>query len=147
MGVAVAMPRLDSWRGEAPAPVIDHRRFGPMRASFRRDSDAFIWECLDLVQTRSGPADLEFEADAWGPTVAHEQQLETITTDLDTLSEAAAQAIAAAVGEISALEWQGARVTGRTGTFQLHYWCKDAPELLVAVLFEQSLVTGVEMHD
>jgi hypothetical protein len=147
MGVAVAMPRLDPWRGEAPAPLIDHRRFGPMRASFRRDSSALIWECLDLVQTRRGPADLEFEADAWGPTVAHERQLDTITTDLDTLSEAAVQAIAAEVGEIAALEWQGARVTGRAGTFRLRYWCKVETELLVTVLFEQSQPTRVEFDD
>jgi hypothetical protein len=126
-----------------------------VRAAFRLDSDAITWECLDLVATRPGPIDLEFEADTWGPTAAHEQQLDAIIASLDTLTESAARAVAARFGDCdeswpvgaSALEWQGARVTGRPGAFQLHYWCKEGQELLLTVSFERWEPASVEVHD
>jgi hypothetical protein len=155
IGAAVEMARIDTRLRAAPAPVIDHRRFGPVRASFRRDSDAITWECLDLVTTRCGPVDLEFEADTWGPTAAHEQQLDAIIATLDALTGSAARAVAARFGncdessrgDASDLEWQGARVTGRAGTFQLHYWCNEGQELLLTVSFERWEPTSVEIHD
>ena len=155
MGVAVAMARVRTRAGGAPAPVIDHGRFGPVRASFPRASDAVTWECLDLVATRRGPVDLEFEADTWGPTAAHEQQLDAIVDSLDALTESAARAVAVKFddcdeslrGDASGLEWQGARVTGRAGTFQLHYWCRKGQELLLAVSFDRWEPTSVEVHD
>src|SRR3954447_25145263 len=109
--VAIALVRPDPWRRDGPAPVIDHRRFGPMRASFRPESDAFTWECLDLLPTPRGAADIELEAGAWGPVTAHEQQLGEIVANLDELTRAAAPLIASTLGEVSALEWQGALLT------------------------------------
>lgn len=156
MGVAaVAMARTNARLRAAPAPVIDHRRFGPVRASFRRHSDAITWECLDLVVTRRGPVDLEFEADTWGPTAAHEQQLDAIIASLDALTERAGRAVSVrfgkcdetSCGDASDLEWQGARVTGRAGTFQLHYWCNEGQELLLTVSFERWEPARVEIHD
>lgn len=151
---AVAIAPADSSKRDAPAPVIDHRRFGPMRASFRRGSEAFVWECLDLVPTPRGPADLEFEAGAWGPTPAHELQLDAIAANLDLLTEASARVIAAEFGDgldgaraNSALEWQGACLTGRTGKFQLHYWWICGAEQLVTVSFERSQPTSAHLHD
>jgi len=152
---AVAMPRLDAWRRESPAPVINHRRFGMVWASFRRESEAVLWECLDLVATRRGPVDLAFEADTWGPTAAHEQQLDAIIAMLDGLTESAAAAIAAKFGncdkilpsDASGLDWQGAQLTGRAGTFRLHYWCSEGQELLLTVSFERWEPASVEIHD
>jgi hypothetical protein len=148
MGVAAAlMPHVDAWLREAPAPVIDHRQFGLMRASFRRDSDGFTWECLDLVPTRRGVADLEFEASAWGPTSAHENQLDAVLSNLDALTDSARQIVMAKFGEMSGMEWQGARLTGRTGAFELHFWCDAGDELLVTVVFERSQPTSARLHD
>jgi hypothetical protein len=153
---AVVMPAFDAWLRESPAPVIDHWRFGVVRASVRRECQEFVWECLDLVATQRGPADLEFEASAWGPTADHERQLDEIVRNLDALTKAAARAIAAHFkesfdhrpnGPWTGLEWQGARLCGRMGTFQLHYWCKAGPELLIAVSFEGSQPVGVHIHD
>jgi|KBSSwiStaDraftv2_1062776.scaffolds.fasta_scaffold449804_2 hypothetical protein len=143
----VAMPRSDVWLHAGPAPVIEHGRFGPMRASFRRDSDGFTWECLDLVPTTQGPADLEFEASAWGPDASHERQLETILENLDALTRTARPLVAAEIGRSCDLEWQGAQLTGRAGTFRLHYWCRSVNELLVTVLFDQSQPATAELHD
>lgn len=144
---AIAIAPLDVWRREGPAPVINHRSFGPMRAAFRPESDAFTWECLDLVPTARGPADLELEAGAWGPATAHEQQLDEVIANLDALTRAAARLITKTLGEVSMLEWQGALLTGRQGSFQLHYWCTIDFELLVTVSFEQSQPRLVEVHD
>ena len=149
-------PTLAPSLRDAPAPVLDLRRFGPIRASFCRDSDGFLWESLDLVHTQRGLADLAFEAGAWGPTAAHEQQLDTITANLDVLTESAAQAIAGALGGAfehclrdpwRGLEWQGARLTGRDGTFQLHYWWTSGTESLVTVSFEQSRPTSAHLNE
>jgi hypothetical protein len=142
-----AMGQPDAWRREGPAPVINHRRFGPVRASFRPESSVFVWECLDLAQTVRGAADLEIEAGAWGPGRVHEQQLDEIVGSLDALTNAAGRLIAAALGEISALEWQGAHLTGRAGSFRLNYWCTTTSELFVTVEFEQSQPRRVEIHD
>jgi len=144
---AFAMGQPNSWRREGPAPVINHRRFGLVRASFRAESSVFVWECLDLVQTTRGAADLEIEAGAWGPGTAPEQQLDEVVENLDALTDAARRLIAATLGEISALEWQGAHLTGRPGSFRLNYWCMTTSELLVAVEFEQSQPRRVETHD
>ena len=155
VGVAAIVVPADTFRREAPAPVINHRRFGSLRASFRRDSEAFVWECLDLVSTGRGPVDLAFEADAWGPTAVHERQLDAVIASLDALTEIATRAVAAkfggwdedSIGDVSRLEWQGARVTGRAGTFQLHYWCNEGQELLLTVSFERWEPARVEIHD
>lgn len=144
---AIAMAPLDVRRREGPAPVIEHRRFGSLRASFRPESNAFTWECLDLTPTARGLADLELEAGAWGPGAAHEQQLDELLANLDALTTAAARLIATTLGEISGLEWQGALLTGRPGSFQLHYWCTIYSEVLVTVSFEQSQPSRVEIHD
>ena len=147
MRAAFAMKHAEASRREGPAPVITHYRFGSMRASFRPERDAFAWACLDLVPTARGLADLEVEAGAWGPSIAHEQQLDEVVASLDTLTTVAAQLVTATLGEIAALEWQGALLTGRPGSFQLHYWCSAASELLVIVSFEQSRPRRVEIHD
>jgi hypothetical protein len=135
---AVAMPHFDAWLREAPAPVIDHRRFGAVRASFRRESQGFLWECLDLVPTPRGLADLEFEAGAYGPNIAHEQQLYAILANLEALTRAAASAISEQISGCVELEWQGALLTGRAGTFELHFWCGGDTEALVSIAFERS---------
>lgn len=155
--VAVAMPQFDAWLREAPAPVIDHRRFGALRASYRRESELFLWESLDLVQTGRGLVDLEFEAGAWGPSEAHARQLEVVVARLDALTRAAARAIAERPGDgielprsdrqWTNLDWQGARLTGGAGTFQLHYWCNSGSDVLITVSFEQWSPTGVRLHD
>ena len=144
---AIARGQPDAWRREGPAPVINHCRFGPVRASFRPGSDAFAWECLDLTTTPRGLADLELEAGAWGPGTVHEQQLDEVVANLDALTRAAERLIATTLGAISALEWQGALLTGRPGSFQLHYWCTITSEILVSVSFEQSQPRQVEIHD
>ena len=59
-------PTLAPSLRDAPAPVLDLRRFGPIRASFCRDSVGFLWESLDLVHTQRGLADLAFEAGLLG---------------------------------------------------------------------------------
>ncbi len=151
------MPAVKSWHREGPAPVLDHRRFGMVRASLRRGSEAFVWECLDLVSSPRGPADLEFEASAWGPTEAHERQFESIVDDLDNLTLAAALAIAVELPECLAhpcsddpwtqLQWQGAGVTGRSGSFRLRYWCSNALDSLVSVDFEGSTPIRVGFDD
>jgi hypothetical protein len=147
MGPAVSpIARVDRTRSEPPAPVIHHSRFGAVRGSFRRECSALIWECLDLVPTQRGAADLEFEADAWGPTSAHERQLDAIVGNLDALTKAASQTAAAEFGG-AGLEWQGARLTGRDGIFQLHYWRTSGPELLITVSFEQSRPVSIHLHD
>ena len=147
MGVAVApIARADRTRSKSPAPVVYHSRFGAVRGSFRRECSGLIWECLDLVPTMRGPADLEFEAGAWGPTSAHEWQLDAIVAKLDALTKAASQIIAAEFEGYN-LEWQGARLTGRDGIFQLYYWCTSGPELLITVSFEQSRPVSIELHD
>ena len=144
---AFMMGQPYSGRREGPAPVINHRRFGQVRATFRPESSAFIWECLDLAQTARGPADLELEAGAWGPGTLHEQQLDDVVGNLDALTGAARRLMTATLGEIHALEWQGALLTARAGCFKLHYWCTTASELLVTVEFEQSQPRRVAMHD
>ena len=63
------------------------------------------------------------------------------------LTSAAERLIAITLGEISALEWQGALLTGRLGSFQLHFWCTITSEILVSVSFEQSQPRRVEIHD
>jgi hypothetical protein len=147
MGLAVVpIAPADSRRCESPAPVILHSRFGVVRGSFRRECSGLIWECLDLVPTQRGPADLEFDADAWGPTSAHDRQLDAIVAKLDPLTKAASQTVAAEFGW-GGLEWQGARLTGRDGIFQLHYWCTSGPELLITVLFEQSRPVSAQLND
>jgi hypothetical protein len=122
-----------------------------MRGSFRRDSEAFVWECLDLVRTARGLADLEFEAGAFGPGAAHERQLDAVIASLDVLTQAAADAISMelgdCIGRLSSLEWQGARLSGRIGAFQLHYWCGSAGDALITVRFEVSRPASVTFHD
>jgi hypothetical protein len=155
-GAAVTTLSLDPWLRESPAPIVDHWRFGAVRGAFRRECQALVWECLDLVPTQRGPADLEFEAGAWGPTADHDRQLDEIVRNLDALTEAAARAIAAHLEETfdhrsngprTSLEWQGARLSGRMGMFQLHYWCTGGPELLITVAFEGSQPVGVQIRD
>lgn len=146
MGAEAAMARFGARRREAPAPVIDHRRFGTVRASFHPESAAFLWECLDLVPTPRGLADLEFEAGAWGPTTQHEVQLDDIVANLDALSKAAARLLKATFGQTPALEWQGTRLTDRAGTFQLHFWCDTGQEQLITVSFEQSQPVRFTAH-
>lgn len=94
-----------------------------------------------------GSADLEIEAGAWGPGTVHEQQLDDIVGNLDALTSAARQLIAATLGEVSMLEWQGAHLTGRPGSFRLSFWCTTTWELPVTVSFEQSQPRRVEIHD
>jgi hypothetical protein len=115
-----------------------------------------VWECLDLVPTQRGPADLEFEAGAWGPTADHERQLDEIVRNLDALTQAAARAITDRFeerfehrpdGPWTGLQWQGARLSGRVGAFQLHYWRNAGPELLITVSFDRSRPAGVQVHD
>jgi hypothetical protein len=149
--VAIQAKRVDEWARESPAPVFDHRRFGAVRGSFHRDSEGLVWECLDLVRTAGGLADLEFEAGAFGPGLIHEQQLDAVIANLGALTRAAARAISEELGRCSkhplALEWQGARLSGREGAFQLHYWSEIEPEALITVRFEQSRAIGVRFHD
>jgi hypothetical protein len=154
---AIQVTRFDDWTRVGPAPVVDHPRFGAIRASLRRDSETFVWECLDLVRTDRGLADLEFEAGAFGPTSAHESQLAELIGSLDALTRAAVRAVARELSDCVEiplptdpwrnLEWQGARLSGRVGTFQLHYWCSPAGDALITVRFEQSKPSGVRFHD
>src|SRR5256885_14690846 len=90
---AIQIDPFNGWRREGPAPVIDHSRFGMMRASFRRESEHFVWECLDLFRTARGLVDLEFEGRAFGPETVQEEQLDAGGAKLDQLTCAAAKAI------------------------------------------------------
>lgn len=145
---AMAVPLVDPWRRESPCASVDHRRFGPMRATLRHGCEMPVWECLDLVPTPRGPADLEFEAGAWGPTVDHERQLDDIVAELDRLSRSAGRVISAETGSLQpVLEWQGATLTGRTGEFCLHFWCTSDEDLLITVSFGQLQPASVRLHD
>jgi hypothetical protein len=154
---AIQIDPFNGWRREGPAPVIDHPRFGMMRASFLRESEHFVWSCLDLFRTARGLVDLEFEGQAFGPTAVHEQQLDALVAKLDQLTCAAAKTISArlpisvadpaSVDAPTGLEWQGARLSGCDGTFQLHFWCTSAGDALITVCFEQWRPVSAHFHD
>lgn len=137
--------------------MIDHPAFGPLRASACSHGGPWLWEALDLLNTSRGDADLGFEAGASGPGPAHETQLEEIVDELERLTAAAAPLVGRnIVGRIGGmlsnepwaqLEWQGARLTGRSGEFHLHYWCKSWPDAMVTVAFEGGRPVGVSIDD
>jgi hypothetical protein len=137
--------------------MMEHPSFGALRASVRRDRGRWLWEALDLVQTRRGDADLGFEAGASGPGPSHQAQLEEVIADLGPLTAAAAPMIDVKLGgwldrslgddPWSELEWRGARLTGRAGDFQLHYSCRSWPDALVTVTFERRRPVRVQIDD
>jgi len=137
--------------------MMEHPSFGPLRASERGDGGPCLWEALDLHDTPRGEVDLGFEAGSSGPGPSHAAQLDEIVADLDRLTAAAAPMIDVKLGgwlerslgndPWSELEWQGARVTGRTGEFQLHYSCRSWPDALVTVAFEDCRPVGVQIDD
>ena len=151
---AIQLDAFSGWRREGPAPVIDHPRFGMMRASFRRESEHFVWECLDLFRTARGLVDLEFEGRAFGPETVQEKQLDSVVAKLDQLTCAAAKTISARFpsaippsASADALEWQGARLSGCDATFQLHFWCACANDALITVCFEEWTPASAHFHD
>ena len=98
-----------------------------------------------------------FEAGASGPGPSHEAQFDEIIDELDSLTAAAAPLIDVRLGgwierrladdPWSELEWQGARLTGRPGEFQLHYSCRSWPDAMVIVNFDGSQPAGVQIDD
>lgn len=138
-------------------PMMEHPSFGPLRASVHGDGGPWLWESLNLLDTSRGEADLGFEAGSSGPGASHEAQLDEIVADLDVLTASAAQMIdlklsgclERSLGDNpwSELEWQGARLTGRSGDFQLHYSCRSWPEALVAVMFQDRQPVGIRIDD
>lgn len=138
-------------------PMMEHPFFGPLRASIRGEGGTWVWEALELHSTRRGDADLGFEAGTSGPGTSHETQLDEIVCDLDRLTAAAAPIIDVKLGgwlersladdPWAELEWQGARLTGRTGDFQLHYSCRSWPDAMVNVIFEAGRPARLEIDD
>ena len=138
-------------------PMMEHPNFGPLRASVRGDGGPWLWETLQLLDTPRGEADLGFEAGSSGPGASHEAQLDEIVSNLDRLTAAAAPMIDVKLGGClehsigddpwSELEWQGARLTGRNGDFQLHYSCRSWPDAMVTVSFEGRRPVSVQIDD
>ncbi len=148
------MSRLETLR-QAAAPVMDHLRFGPLRASGRFDNGRWHWEALELIETRRGHADLSFDAGPDGPGSAHEAQLAALVAQLDPLTGAAAPEIRSALADVlelslespwTELEWAGAHLTGEEGTFRLHYACKRWHDAMITVGFEQSELRRVQIE-
>lgn len=146
------------WLNRAPAPVIDHPRFGRVRASRRpRDSDLWLWEALAPVPTECGPLDMTFDADELGPSDAHERQLEEIVDDRDTLTRAAAPLIAADLSDFLSqpfpdnpwdeLELEYVHLSGRKGEFEMAYSCKCWPDASVTAYFEDGVPTLIQIDD
>lgn len=141
---------LESLR-RAAAPMVDHPAFGLVRATPCPAGGPWLWESLELFETRRGSVDLGFEAGPEGPGDAHRVQLEAIVAQLDALTAAAAPMIFDHLDGLEAsalpwaeLEWRGACLTGRRGEFRLEYSCRSRPDS-VAVRFERSQPVAVEI--
>src|SRR5690349_9099778 len=109
---------LESLR-RAAAPMVDHPLFGLVRATPCPAGGPWLWESLELFETRRGSVDLGFEAGSEGPGDAHRAQLEAILAQLDALTTAAAPMIVDQLGGSgppiqpwAELEWRGACLTG-----------------------------------
>jgi hypothetical protein len=133
------------WLSGAASPVVDHPAFGLLRGTPSRNG-AWLWQSLDLVDTPRGNADIAFEAGADGPTYDHSEQLDHIMDNLDALTAAAAPMISdRPFGGVETLTWCGARLTGRSGDFQLEYSSRSRPDLII-VRFEHSQPVAIEVE-
>ena len=136
----------------AAAPVIDHRFFGPVRAS-GYDRDGWLWESLELLDTPRGRVDLSFTAGLSGPGPEHRSQLDTIISRIGPLTRASASMVLTELARHlgcppdDRLEWRGAHLTDREGEFGLEYSCGSWPASMIVVWFEQSRPVSVRLDD
>ena len=144
------------WLRRGPAPIIEHARFGRVRASVRSDGE-WLWEVLAPVPTIPGPIDMTFDAGELGPDERHSKQLDAILADRDALTRAAAPMMAADLSDFlerpfpddpwDELELEFVHLTGRQGAFELAYGCKSWPDAHVTAFFEDGLPTMVQIDD
>jgi hypothetical protein len=132
--------------------MIDDPIFGLLRATPGDAGRTWLWQPLDLVETRRGMADIGFEAGPDGPGKAHRAQLNDILAQLEALANLAAPLITARLfgpAELAdgyaELEWRGACLTGREGEFELDFSCRNRPEA-IAVRFQGSRPVAVEIE-
>ena len=148
------------WLRKVPAPVIDHPRFGRVRAAYRPASGPWLWETLDLVPTARGEADVGFDAPETGPTSDQERQFDWILANLDPLTMAAAPMIAAELKNWpvifspddpwAELEWHGAHLTDNSspeGDWQIAYGCKSWPDAMITIYFEAGRPSSSRLDD
>jgi hypothetical protein len=145
------------WLRSIPAPVIDHPKFGRVRASYRPKSGLWLWEMLDWLDTPHGRVSATFDAGPTGPGPHHEQAWDEICANVDGLTRKAAPLVASALADWlekpfpadpwAELGWEGAHLTESSGEFELNYFCKSWPDAMIAVFFEQREPTLVQLDD
>ena len=145
---------------KVPTPVIEHPKFGRVRAAHRPATGFWLWETLDFVTTPRGPADIGFDAPETGPTPDQERHFDWIVANLDQLTMAAAPMIAAELKEWPVrfasddpweeLEWQGAHLTMNNspeGDWQIAYGCKSWPDAMITAYFEGGRPSLIQLDD
>ena len=144
------------WLRRGPAPIIEHARFGRVRASVRSD-DEWLWEVLAPVPTTAGPLDMTFNAGEQGPDDRHSKQLDAIVADRDALTRAAAPMMAAELSDFvgrpfpvnpwDELKLEFVHLTGKPGLFEMAYSCKSWPDANVTAFFVDGRPTMVQIDD
>lgn len=148
------------WLRKQPAPVIDHSRFGRVRASHRPSSGTWLWETLDMVDTPRGEVSLTFDADESGPTAAHERQFDHMLDNLDWLTETAVPMLASELKDFldfgglkfpadpwAELEWIGGHLTGVGSELEVQYGYRSWPDAMITVYFENDRPTTIQIDD
>jgi len=145
------------WLRKTPAPVIDHRRFGRVRASRRPKTGQWLWEVLNPVATEFGSIDMTFDAGEDGPDEAHERQLDAILADRDEMTRAAAPLIAGDLAHFldkplpenpwDELTLEFVHLSGRPGDFEMSYSCKSWPDASITAYFEKARPTVIQIDD
>lgn len=145
------------WLRRVPAPVVEHPRFGRVRASHRPASGDWLWEVLSPVPTECGHLDMTFDAGEAGPGDVHERQLDSIVADRDALTRAAAplmgQELADFLGKPlpenpwDELSLEFVHLSGRNGEFEMAYSCRSWPDASVTAFFEQGQPTIIQIDD
>ena len=145
------------WLRGGPAPRIEHRRFGPVRASVRSIDREWLWETLALVDTAAGQMDMTFDANEAGPGERHERQLDQIVANRDALTRSAAPLIERELSDFlgkplpdnpwDELELKFVHLSGRDGEFEMAFSCKSWPDASITAYFEQGRPTVIQIDD